>query len=330
VAAKGTEDYKAVALAELLVQPPGLPPTVAGTYPTQGQTQVSLDQSIMIFFDQPMELGSLEPAIQISGDTIFTATTLLEENFIILLTPVGFMEEETTYTITIHPVAISYYGIPLLEISEFSFQTKQAGLAPTIISFSPQDGELGGNAGQPVIINFDQKMDTTSTEAALSISPLFEYSIMWLDNQQMIIHPHAPLDDNTTYSVTLGSSALSADGTALNEELEFSFTSTLRNPPVVLGSMPDSGQTGIPSNYPIQIVFDRSMDTQSVEAVLGISPNIEYVTTWYEANMVLEITPTADLPAGTIFTVTIGLGALSNYDIPMATEYSFYFISSTE
>ena len=70
------------------------------------------------------------------------------------------------------------------------------------------------------------------------------------------------------------------------------------------------------------------MDTQSVEAVLDISPNIEYVTTWYEADMVLEITPTADLPAGTTFTVTIGLGALSSYGLPMATDYSFNFVSS--
>jgi hypothetical protein len=171
-------------------------------------------------------------------------------------------------------------------------------------------------------------MYTSSVEAALSISPTFEYSIMWLGEQEMVIQSHDPLDDDTTYTVTLDNSALSADGIALAEELEFSFTNTLRNQPVVLGSLPASGQSSIPPNYPIQIVFNRPMNTQSVEALLDISPNIEYSTSWYEADMVLEITPTADLPANTTFTVTIRQGALSTYGLPIATEYKFIFVSS--
>ena len=69
------------------------------------------------------------------------------------------------------------------------------------------------------------------------------------------------------------------------------------------------------------------MDTQSVESLLEVSPDIGYTTTWYEANMVLEIIPNTDLPTGTTFTITIGQGALSNYGLPMAMEYSFNFVS---
>ncbi|MFC2063314.1 Ig-like domain-containing protein [Chloroflexota bacterium] len=92
--------------------------------------------------------------------------------------------------------------------------------------------------------------------------------------------------------------------------------------------MPYSGQGNIPSNHPIQIVFDRSMDTQSVEGLLDISPNLEYTTNWYDADMVLEIVPLATLPANTTFTITIGAGVLSSFGLPLAEYYTFTF--STE
>jgi len=328
VAAKGTKDYKLAQLIEMLTQPPGLPPLVAGVYPQSGQTDVPLDHSIMVVFDQPMDLDSLETAIDVSPETLFAAAPMLEENFIILLRPLEPLMENTTYTVTVNQDALSFSGMPLFETYESTFTTKEANAAPKVTIVSPENGSVGEMVGQPIILEFDNVMSTISIETALSISPTFEYSIVWTDDTIATIQSHAPLDANTKYTVTLNKNAKSTDGISLAEELEFSFIPTLMNSPAVLGTMPYAGQTTIPSNHPIQIVFDRSMDTQSVEDLLSTSPDLEYTTNWYDANMVLEIKPLATLPANTTFTITIGAGAISSFGLPLAEDYTFTF--STE
>ncbi|MFC2062651.1 Ig-like domain-containing protein [Chloroflexota bacterium] len=328
VAAKGTKDYKLASLIGLLTKPLGPPPTVTGVYPQFGQTGVSLDQSILIVFDQPMELETLGTAITVSPETLFAAKLRLEENFIILLQPLEPLIENATYSVTVNQDALSFAGIPLFETYESTFTTKEAGAAPNVTRISPRDGAVGDKVGQPIILEFDQVMSTTSVEASLGISPSFDYSILWTDDTTATIQSHAPLDANTKYTVTLNTNAKSADGIPLANELEFSFIPTLMNSPALLGTMPYSGQGNIPSNHPIQIVFDRSMDTQSVEDLLDISPNLEYTTNWYDADMVLEIVPLATLPANTTFTITIGAGVLSSFGLPLAEYYTFTF--STE
>jgi hypothetical protein len=326
VAAKGTKEYKLTQLVLMLTKPLGPPPMVAGIYPQHGQGNVPLDQSIMIAFDQPMEPGSLEAAIKVSPDTPFAVTPLPDEEFIVLLRPLESLVENTDYTVTINEEAVSVSGIQLLEAYEFSFETKQAGLAPNITATVPQDGTIGNMAGQPITITFNQRMITTSVESAIQISPAFDYSIVWTEGDTTaIVQSHAPLEVNTVYSVIIAEGAVSGDGIPLGEEYKFSFTTGIMNLPRVLGTMPFSGQANIPSNHPIQIVFDRSMDTKSVEDLLKVSPSFEYTTSWFEADMVLNIKPVAALPGNTTYTITVGAGALSSFGLPIEHNYEFSF-----
>ncbi|HEY77715.1 MAG TPA: Ig-like domain-containing protein [Dehalococcoidia bacterium] len=324
--AKGTKEYKQAQLAALLTKPLGPPPMIAGVYPTIGQTDVPLDQSIMIVFEQPMEPGSLKEAIEVLPGTTFDTIPMVEENFIILLKPLEPLAENATYNITVSQQAVSLAGIPLLETYEFSFETRAAGPAPNIIATSPADGTIDDKAGQPVIITFDQRMATSSVESAISISPAFDYSVVWTDgNTQAILQSHAPLDSNTIYGITIGTGAMSGDGIPLEKDYSFSFTPVIMNLPHVMGTLPDSGQGGVPSNHPIQIVFDRSMDTASVEARLNVSPDFTYDTRWYEADMVLQIEPLAPLLASQQYAITVGTGALSSFGLPLEADYELVF-----
>jgi hypothetical protein len=323
-----TKQYKQTQLILMLAKPLGPPPTVTGVYPQNGQADVPLDESIMIVFDQPMELPLLETAIEVSPATLFEPLPTVEENLIVLLNPIEPLIENTTYTIAVNPSATSIAGMQLLETYESSFKTKEAEPAPHIITTMPEGGALHYMAGQPITISFDQRMSTTSVEPAISISPTFDYSILWSsDDTTAIIQSHAPLDANTVYSVTIGASATSADGVSLADTYQFSFTTGIMNLPRVLGTMPDSGQGNIPSNHPIQIVFDRSMDTESSEALLSVSPGFDYVTSWFEADMVLQIEPIIPLMDNTTYAIAIDAGALSSFGLPLEDGYEFTFTS---
>ena len=122
---------------------------------------------------------------------------------------------------------------------------------------------------------------------------------------------------------------MSSNGVSLQREYQFGFTTGIMNLPQVLGTLPDAGQSDIPSNHPIQIVFDRSMDPESVEAMLDVPPHFEYSTSWLEADMVLLIEPTVTLPANTTYTITIGAGALSSLGLPLEEDYGFSFTTKS-
>ncbi|MEE8470752.1 MAG: Ig-like domain-containing protein, partial [Dehalococcoidia bacterium] len=256
----------------------------------------------------------------------FQILSMLEEVFIVLLDPIGPLAENTAYTLTVNQNAVSVAGMQLLETHESSFKTQEAGPAPSIIDITPEDGTIGNMAGQPIAIRFDQRMSTALTESAITITPVFDYSVVWLDDDTIaVIQSHAPLDVNTDYSVRISTNAASANGVSLGEEKQFAFTTGIMNLPEVLGTMPESGQGSIPSNHPIQIVFDRSMDVESVEALLNTSPGFDYNTRWYEADMVLQIEPVAPLLDSTTYTITIDAGALSSFGLPLANDYEFTF-----
>jgi hypothetical protein len=280
----------------------------------------------MIVFDQPMELGSLEAAIEVSPGTLFAAMPMLEESFIVLLRPLEPLAENMTYNIAINQKAMSSAGMPLLESYEFSFKTKKAGPASNVIATIPEDGTIDDMAGQPITITFDQRMAPALVESAISVSPSFNYSTVWVDGDTTaILQSHAPLDINTVYSVTIDTNAMSSDGVPLEDEYQFSFTTGIMGLPRILGTMPNPGQANIPSNHPIEIVFDRSMDTASVEALLNVYPNFAYDTFWLEADMVLQVKPVAPLLASKKYTINIGAGALSSFGLPLENSYEFSF-----
>ena len=320
---------KQARLTGILTRPPGQPPEVAGTYPVMGQVEVSLDQPIMIAFNQPMDPGSLASAIEVSPATMFTSVPMDEENFIIVLLPREFLAQDTAYIVTINQAAISLAGSSLLETYEFSFKTKSAGAAPSVKSTMPLNGTIDNMAGQPIVIKFDQKMDTGSVEATLSITPKFEYGVIWdAGDTTAIIQSHVPLDVNTVYTVTVGGGATSADGVPIIGEHQFRFITGINGPPVVLGTMPDNGQSDIPPNHPIRIVFDRPMDRRSVESMMSFSSDFEHSTRWYEANMVLEIIPMKSLAINTTYTITIKAGALSSVGLPLGDDFGFSFATA--
>ncbi len=325
------KEEKEAWLANQLTSQPGRPPRVAIVYPKNGQTGVSLDQSIMIAFDQPMSMGFMEAAIGLYPRIPFEVVRAVEENFIVLCRPLEPLEENTQYYVTITDEATSWDGLALAKPYDFSFHTGEAGPAPNIIATTPPDGTLADNAGQPIIITFDRRMATDSVEAAISITPDFDYSIYWVeDDTTAVIQSHAPLESNTRYTVNLDDSAISANSVPLDEEYEFSFTPVIMYLPSVLGTMPESGLDNIPSNHPIQIVFDSSMDKESVEALLSVFPDFDYDTKWFEADMVLQIDPISTLDANTAYTIKIGAGALSSFGLPLPNDYESSFTTRPE
>jgi hypothetical protein len=323
------KEYKEERLQELFLKPKGgnlLPPNIVGFYPDNIDGVTALDDCIFIIFDQPMNMDSIREAIEISGDTTFLAASIAEEDFIIMIRPAAFMAPDEEYIITVNNTAVSLAGIALEQIYTFIFTTETAMAAPVILETTPYNGTIDKHAGQPVAIFFDQSMYAASVEAAISISPFFEYGAYWAENNTVIyLQSFYPLEYNTEFTVTISGNAMSADGISLGTDYTFSFITAIMGLPMIMGTMPESGLISVSVDHTIQIVFDRSMDTSSIESLITISPQLEYVIEWAEADMVLKIRPVSPLNHGMTYTIKIPAGVLSSFGLPMQEVFEFSF-----
>ncbi|MFB0559011.1 MAG: Ig-like domain-containing protein [Dehalococcoidales bacterium] len=319
------KQYKEEQLRVKLTKEAGEIPHVVGTLPEPGQNDVVVSQPILIAFDQPMAPASAEAAIDIwpEVDHIIFG---VEDNIIFVLQPLMPLEYSTTYTVKVDAGVMSAAGIMLEEIYDFNFITKSPGEAPYVVETLPLDGQTDAEVGQPIEIAFDQPMEPISVEEAIAVSPAIDYAIFWQEDYSIaVLQPLESLEFNTTYTIDIGTEAISAEGLPLEEDFGFHFITGIVPPPHVQGTMPLNGQADIPSNHPIQIFFDWPMEPASVESALTISPVIDYTVEWLEGNFVLTIRPITTLGAYMRYKIQLDSSAMSADGIPLGVTFSIAF-----
>jgi len=67
------------------------------------------------------------------------------------------------------------------------------------------------------------------------------------------------------------------------------------------------------------------MDRASVEGNLQFGTGFAYTVEWFEADMVMQITPAGSLMPGGQYSITIPAGVLSSFGLPMEASYTFGF-----
>ena len=317
--------YKEEQLRVKLTKEPGEIPHVVGILPQNEQADVPVNHTVLIAFDQPMEPASAEATIDIWPDIDYVIFGV-EDDVIFVLQPLMPLEYSTTYAVKVDAGATSVAGMLLEESYDFSFTTKGPGEAPHVVDTLPLDGQTDASVGQPIEIAFDQPMAPTSVEEAIVVSPAIDYAVFWQeDNTIAVLQPLESLEFNTTYTVEIHTEAVSADGVPLEESFSFHFITGIVPTPNVLETLPLDGQTDIPSNHPIEIVFDWPMDPTSVEAALTISPTMDYATEWLEGDFVLRIKPLTTLAAFMRYKIQIDAGATSADGLPMGVTFSLSF-----
>jgi ribosomal protein L40E len=113
--------------------------------------------------------------------------------------------------------------------------------APTIASVTPSDGATSIALTDDIRVVFDEPMNTTTTEAAFSISPAVTGVIIAFDpTGSVMIVSQGGLDPDTTYTVTVASTATddSDPGNPMAAPYTFSFTTIALVPQPPTGLVP--------------------------------------------------------------------------------------------
>ena len=107
----------------------------------------------------------------------------------------------------------------------------------TVASVYPENGATDVPLDANLTIIFAQSMDRASVEEATSITPEKEMAFGW-KSQTLTIVPFANWEPATTYTLTVATTALAADGTPLAEPLVLSFATEEGQAPVEGGLNP--------------------------------------------------------------------------------------------
>lgn len=238
---------------------------------------------------------------------------------------------DTTYVVTIGTGAKDSSGTPIRFPLNFTFKTVQSYSTLNGIQTSPVHGDVfvaplsyGG-----ISMRFPRRMDKTSTEAAVSVSPAMNKVFLWGEENYLSIYTGGPFLSDTLITVTIDSTAKDKDGVLLGHTFTFSF----RTAPVEMNySYPNNGEVYVSNNRTIQMNFNTYVDLTSVKNAFAISPAISGTFSYYnygsyDAPSQVIFSPNGLLQTNTKYTVTLSTGVKDIYGIPMKEAATFSFIT---
>jgi hypothetical protein len=138
----------------------------------------------------------------------------------------------------------------------------------------------------PIRLAFNQAMDRARVEAAFTLSDAAggqpRGAFTWNDDStEVTFLPGAQLQYDTDYEVRLAANASAPSGSSLGSEFSLAFRTVGR--PAVLSTLPaEGGQKGEWDG--VRLGFAGPMDLASLRRALTISPAIENLGTWWNAD----------------------------------------------
>jgi hypothetical protein len=200
------------------------PPQILSTSPTNDAQNVPLNTEITITFNVMMDTTATEGAISMVP-AISWSTTWSGSDSVLTLSPSQNLDESTQYTISISTDAESANDVNLASSYEFTFTTGSSidTSPPIILSTTPSDNSKDVNLQATISITFSEPMDSSVADSAISISPSVTVTYSWDPTGEVLTLSFNKLPE-TTYTVTISSSARDLAGNQMGSQYSFSFT----------------------------------------------------------------------------------------------------------
>ncbi|QIH37482.1 DUF3494 domain-containing protein [Flavobacterium sp. Sr18] len=308
----------------------GVCPAVTITTPTNGATNIPLDQLISVTFNEEMNPETINESSftlsngtsQIPGVVTYVGTTAT-------ITPSALLAPNTTYTARIARTVKDLTGNALQTETIWTFSTGLT-VTPMVATTDPEDktNNVVLNKLVSVTFNMPMKASTISTtsytlkQGTTAVSGTVSYS-----GSTATFIPSALLAANTVYTATISKAVTNLDNTALMADYVWQFTTGSLIAPTVSSTDPINMSTGISLNKTITANFSMIMDPLTIngttftlkQGTTTITGAVSYSGTTATFN------PTSDLLEGTLYTATISTGAKNVAGNALANDFVWSF-----
>jgi hypothetical protein len=211
--------------------------------------------------------------------------------------------------------------------STFSYATVGSGTdttPPVVLETNPPAIFSGVPLNVPVQIEFSQEIAPDSignVQLLQGGSPVAVAASFSRMNTVLTLTPNVPLLPNTSYTISIAGVTDTAGNVVTAQSQSFTTGGTIKlSAPLRVSVTPCCGQTNVPDNTTIQIVFDSPMDSLTFDtavgsAVLELTSTSAVVPTTVSFSLdykTVILTPSAPLTPSTSYTVVVKYGQVTD------------------
>jgi len=294
-----------------------LPPALVEIDPLPG-SEIALQQPISLYFNQPMDIHSVEAALHFNPNT--SGRFSWENDQILTFTPDQALAPGTTLHMALNTSAQAANKQSLQSSIEVDFHTAES---LKVLQTMPADGTQDVDPESVVFLTFNQPVVAlgieSSAKPAFSLSPEVPGTGEWLNTSTYTFKPETSMDSGTIYSIILNSELQAVSGAALDEAQPFQFD-FVTTQPAVLSILPLPGDQ-LSLDGPIEMTFNIRMDPESVEDHFSINASdgtpVDGAFEWDQNNKSFKFTPNPLLNRSTTYRIQLEAGAESVGGLPI-------------
>jgi len=208
-------------------------------------------------------------------------------------------------------------------VSQINFTTVTA---PNIKSFSPTGSSVFANAEIKIV--FNQQMLPETVIPRLTVTPAFDYTPVWSENNTTLVLQRAgKLDFSKQYTIKIAAGANGVANTTLENDFSYNFTTI--GAVKVASISPSNNSYGNGLLTPIRIAFDQEVDKASAQSKFSVNPSFPGNFSWEGNTMIYR--PSGNLNYFTRYTFTIasGVKSINGQDSQGSFTYSFVTLTQT-
>lgn len=296
---------------------------------------------ISITFSRIPDLTLAEEAFTLTDDGLPSYGEFAWSGSTMMFQPYAGWKNGVQYEMKVETSVEDFRGRSLSQDFVHSFTTRSEETRPFIVSSTPGDGTGTSQLRPRITVRFSEPMDVGTVAESLSIYPDMDGILLWDSAGELFSYILTEdLDWQTEYEVTVTDRAADAQNNSLAEEwtCKFYIGTDLINPSLlslsttgssrtaVQDSLEDSVLTVTPdweTHWPVVLNFSESMNTESFQGNLNISPGINWIENWNTNSTLLTLTPDPEFSWDTAYTIVIETGITDIQGNSLDTEYHF-------
>ena len=317
-------------------------PTLTSSTPTDGATEVGVNDNIVFNFSKAVDAESGNIVIYKASDDsevesipVGNAKVSGSGSAQITINPASTLDSSTAYYVQIAATAFddsssnSYAGIN--DKTSLNFTTADVN-APTLSSSTPADGATGIAIDANIVLTFNEAVDAesgniiiykTSDDSEVESIPIGNAKVSGSGSTEITVNPATTLDSFTSYYVKIEATAF--DDSSSNSYVGITDTTTLNfttadvEAPTLTFS-PLDGTTGIADNTNITITFDEAirntdnseLTNSNIDTLITLKEdnssgsNIDFDATIDSDKKIITINPNSDFSSEQVVYVAIG------------------------
>jgi YD repeat-containing protein len=299
-------------------------PFIKVAVPTNGQSNVGRNAKVIFYFSKPLDPTTITTStVQTFG---YSATRAVSDgpagpNSVLTLTPTVALAANTGFTTNLLTGIKSADGQSLLNVVSFSFSTGAGNdtTAPSITDITPPNNAVGVGLNQTISVYVNEAVNAaTVTPESFHLlqngtrvaGRIFIGTGKSGVNSLLTFVPDFPLAANTAYSIEVTAAITDTLGLLLTNPQITVFTTGARKDnarPSIIALSPINGQTGLPLNARIEVLFDEVIDPARITSTV-----------------VVRSQSGAAPPTGTLVLTPDGKGLILTFNAPLAPNKCYF------